>query len=293
MGNTILAHALFSCHQVDLDLDRFFSSTGDAHAIVDINSSELTALHLAEMPNPALTCVLEIVCTNWWEALRIKMSYSKWMQSTPGLENFSKFYSYHADSDSEQARLWQEFYQAVRDPAWPDCASPAEIAQLPVRIQQEINQLYTVPDLSAPVTTDRFVEWLCGTYHTNFSNLARHWSSVPVLELGQYLSGNHAALEHMCTDQLGWNWDADRSKKFFDQVLQVNQKYFAWLESIQTATDAVIAQQTVTESFDLWEQALILARACELTGTVPQSLNWDTNSCNTVENNVYLNKFKR
>ena len=293
MGNTILAHALFCCDQVDLDLDRFFSAVGDAHKIVSLNHSVLTAQHLAESPDPALECVLEITCTDWWEALRIKMSYSKWMQATPGLENFSKFYSYDTDSESEQARLWQEFYQSIRDPAWPDCASPADIASLPDRIQQEINQMYSVPDLSAPDTNDRFVEWLCNTYYTNFLNLARSWSQVPELELGQYLQGNHAALETLCCDRLGWHWDTQRSKRFFDQVLKVNQQYLSWLESIQAATAVVINHGTVTVPFDLWEQALILARACELTNTVPQTLNWNTNSCNTVENNVYLNKFKR
>lgn len=293
MGNTVLTHALFSCHQLDLDLDKFFSSTGNAHAIASLNTSELTALHLAEFPDPSLTCVLEVVCTGWWEVLRIKMSYSKWVLETPGLDNFSKFYSYKPEQNVEQSRLWQEFYSAVKDPDWPQCATPADIVSLPLWIQQEIKRLYTEPDLSAPVTLDRFVEWLTNAYHDNFLSLARYHESVPALELGQYIQGNHQPLVDMCRDQLGWTWDHDRSRAFFTKVLDVNSVYLDWLKSIQTATHAVLDQTNVHQEFAAWEQALIIAKACEHSGIDPQSLNWNTDSCNSVANNVYLKIFKR
>ncbi len=35
-------------------------------------------------------------------------------------------------------RVWQDFYQAIKDPAWPDCATPDLMAQLPPALQQEI-----------------------------------------------------------------------------------------------------------------------------------------------------------
>jgi hypothetical protein len=293
MGNTVLSHALFSCHQLDLDPDQFFSSTGDAHAVVALNRSELTAHHLAELPDPHLECVLEIVCTGWWEVLRIKMSYSKWMLSTPGLENFSKFYSYNPEQNSEQSKLWQEFYATIRDPAWPNCATPADIESLPLWIQQEIDRLYTAPDFSAPDTLDRFVEWLANTYYDNFLNLTQQHESVPALELGQYIQGDYQKLIDVCSNQLGWTWDHDRSRVFFTKVLKVNSEYLTWLESIQSATNAVLDYTRVDQAFAPWEQALIIAKACEHMGIAPHSLDWNTDSCNSVTNNVYLKIFKR
>ena len=48
MGNTVLAHILYSCNQVDLDLDTFFSDVADAHLINKYNDTALTSMHLDE-----------------------------------------------------------------------------------------------------------------------------------------------------------------------------------------------------------------------------------------------------
>jgi hypothetical protein len=37
---------------------------------------------------------------------------------------------------------WVEFYQQIRDPAWPDCATEDQFAQLPEHIQQECQQIF-------------------------------------------------------------------------------------------------------------------------------------------------------
>jgi hypothetical protein len=37
---------------------------------------------------------------------------------------------------------WQEFYQAIRDPAWPDCDQEHQYSQLPLHIQQECQQVH-------------------------------------------------------------------------------------------------------------------------------------------------------
>ena len=92
MGNTILAHTLFACNKVDLDLSKFFSTTGNAHAIWQINKSILRASHLIENPNPHWKCVLSVICEDWWKVLLIKFSYSKWMEEVPTINNYSKFF---------------------------------------------------------------------------------------------------------------------------------------------------------------------------------------------------------
>lgn len=293
MGNTILAHALFACGQVDLDLDRFFSDTGNSHAIRPLNRTELTAEHLLEFPNPDLTCVLKIACTDWWEVLRIKMSYSKWMLENPGLDNFSKFYSYKLDLDLEYLTLWQEFYQTVRDPGWPECNCPDHIKFLPTDIQKEINQLYTPPNFAEPDSSDQLVEWLSKTYYDSFLQKPSLLDTIPVLEIGQYLNGEYEKLINVCLSHLGWNWNHHRSKVFHDRVIKINLVYLAWLEEIKIATKSIINNRTIKTTFDLWEQALIIAKACQLLNQDPHTINWDNISCDTVENNLYLNKFTR
>ena len=58
MGNTVLAHVLYSCGQVELDLENFFSDTGNSHKISKLNQTELIAHHLIEFPNSDLKCIL-------------------------------------------------------------------------------------------------------------------------------------------------------------------------------------------------------------------------------------------
>ena len=51
MGNTVLAHVLFSSNQAKLDLDNFFSDTGNSHNISGVNTTKLRATHLIEFPD--------------------------------------------------------------------------------------------------------------------------------------------------------------------------------------------------------------------------------------------------
>jgi hypothetical protein len=291
MGNTILAHALFACGQVDLDLDKFFSATGNSHAIGPLNRTVLTAEHMIECPDPSLVCVLEITCADWWEVLRIKMSYSKWMLETPDLNNFSKFYSYRSDQAAE-TKLWQDFYQTVKDPSWPSCNCPEDIKTLPSAIQDEINQLYSVPRLQEPDTPARLVEWLSGIYYNIFLNPIRYHKRSPNLGLGQYIEGDYAQLINICNN-LGWDWDHAKGNQFYKKMININGQYLAWLEKIKTTVNLVVDKKAVVDTFDLWEQALIIAKACQAVAQHPSTLKWDTDSCNAVENNVYLDKFTR
>jgi hypothetical protein len=293
MGNTILAHALFACGQVDLDLDKFFSATGNSHIIGTLNFSQLTATHLLEYPNPDLACILQITCIGWWEVLRIKMSYSKWMLENPGLDNFSKFYSYKVDLVFQHLKLWQEFYQAIRDPSWPECDHPDHIKFLPTYIQKEINQSYTSPNFAKPNSSDQLVEWLSKTYYDSFLQESSLIDKVHVLELGQYINGEYEKLINVCQTYLGWDWDQGRSKIFHNKVLEVNSAYLNWLEKIKIAITSIINNHAVNDTFDLWEQSLIIAKTCQFLDQDPHTINWNNIGCNADENNLYLDKFTR
>ena len=37
---------------------------------------------------------------------------------------------------------WQNFYQEIKDPSWPDCDSEDEFWNLPKHIQEEIQQVF-------------------------------------------------------------------------------------------------------------------------------------------------------
>lgn len=91
MGNTILSHILYACDQIDPDLEKFFSSSGNAHSVSKYNNTNLVAMHLKEFPDNDVKCVLEVYCKDWDKLLRMKMSYSKWTQENPNLHNYKKF----------------------------------------------------------------------------------------------------------------------------------------------------------------------------------------------------------
>jgi hypothetical protein len=221
------------------------------------------------------------------------MSYSKFVLENPGLDNFLKFYSYKLDTESEHLKLWQEFYQAVRDPSWPECASPEHIKFLPTYIQTEISQSYTPPNFAAPYCAGQLVEWLSKTYYDNFSQEISILGATPVMELGQYINGEYEKLIDICQNKLGWKWNSSRSKMFHNRVIDVNSVYLLWLDSIKAATTSVINNSSVNKKFDLWEQALIIAKACQFLGQDPHIINWNDISCNADENNLYLTNFTR
>jgi hypothetical protein len=296
MGNTILAHALFACNQIDFDLDKFFSSTGDAHQIKNLNTTNLTAEHLIEYPNNDVQCVLEVHCQDWWEVLRLKLSYSKWTKTVPMLHNASDFYSFRVEADKKHQQLWQDFYKVYRDPAWPDCDSIDNVINLPANIQQEIKRVYLPPVLEAPATNDKFVEWLTECYYDQFCNLpVSNVKNTNILMLGNYIQGNYSELIEVCSQVLEWTWNVDRGIKFHDYVLQVNASYLDWLNKIKHATHLLINNNInqIDQQFELWEQAAILAMACRHVQISVNQLIWDTVGCVTDKSNVYLNIFTR
>ena len=290
MGNTILAHALFSCEQVELNLDTFFSSNGNSHAIQKNNKTNLTARHLVEYPDPALQCVMQVVCRGWWELLRLRMSYAKWFNQTPNLSNVLELYPHRVNLDKEQDVLWKDFYTIFKDPTWPDCGSINDISTLPVEVQQEIVQAYRAPEIAAPKSDSQMTEWLATTYYDGLCNATEsipHSSRVLLLE--DYIQGNSDALIDVCENILGWRWNYDRSCQFYNKMLLVNQEYLDWLDQIKTA----VSGQKACRELAHWEQALVIAKWCFDEGKHPSLLNWNNVGCNTFVNNLYLNLLLR
>ena len=292
MGNTILAHALYACHQVDLDLDNFFSNNGNAHAISIYNRTNLTAHHLIEYPNNNLVCVLQIKCFGWDELLRLKMSYSKWFNDVPTFENYKKFnFLYNCNTDT--LMLWNDFYQNFKDPSWPECATPDDVAYLPETIQNEIRNNYQTPHLE-PRTPSLFVEWLTTLYYDDFVNQPINAiKGAPILKLNDYLSNNLTELIEVCGYHLNWSWDQTRSQQFYTKMINNNLTYLHWLENIKSAVDSLIQQIDITFKFELWEQALIIAKCCQISNLNPKQLNWINDCCFIDKTNVYLTQFSR
>jgi hypothetical protein len=296
MGHTILAHALFACNQYNFNLDNFFSITGDAHQIKNLNTTILTVKHLIEYPDNDAQCILEVQCREWWEVFRLKMSYSKWRKTVPILSNASDFYSFQIDADKKQQKLWQDFYKAYQDPSWPDCDCIDDVVNLPINIQQEIKRVYLPPVLEAPTTNDKFVEWLSECYYDQFCNPpVSNFKNTNILMLGNYIQGNYLELIEVCSRVLGWTWDTDRGIKFHAYVLQANAPYLDWLKKIKHATHLLInnSANQIVDQFELWEQAIILAMACRHVQISVNQLLWNTVGCTTAKNNVYLNIFTR
>lgn len=292
MGNTILAHALYACRQTDLDLNNFFSKTGNAHAVPVYNRTNLTAHHLFEFPNNKLVCVLQIKCFDWDEMLRIKMSYSKWANDVPTPKNFKKFnFVYKHNHDT--LNLWKDFYQNFKDPSWPECATPDDVVYLPESIQAEIQNNYQTAQTTVQ-PPEMFVEWLTILYYDSFVNQpCNNIESVPILTLNNYLNNNLDVLIEMCSQKFNWKWDQTRSQEFYKKMLDTNSIYLTWLTQIKSTVTSVINQDNVTDQFDLWEQALIIAKCCHLSNLDPRQLNWTNNGCLSSKTNIYLTQFSR
>jgi hypothetical protein len=97
MGKSLLAHILYSCHKINFNIDNFFSSDGNAHAVGQLNNTNLIAQHYTFnydtlKHNNDLTCLIEIIPDGLYNILRLKMSYSKWDKDYPTIDNFSKFF---------------------------------------------------------------------------------------------------------------------------------------------------------------------------------------------------------
>lgn len=268
MGNTILAHALYACSQVDLDLNTFFSDTGNAHSVP--KNKQLTAKHLKEFPDNSVVCVLELVCNNWDKILRFKMGYSKWVGAVPTHENLEKFFK--KINLPEPDKLWDDDYNVLKGSDWPSNPGYHRRHTLPPFVLREMES-----SLSQLNLEQVFLEKLLISYYDLLNQKESATLCNRELSLENYLDGNYTILKLLCEDQLGWHWDNKKDAVFFQKVHEVNSEYFIWLKRIK---DAVLAIEF--DNFEPWEQALIAAKACK-------DLNLDVRGRNIVLDKLFKN----
>lgn len=284
MGNTILAHVLYSCGKAELDLENFFSGSGNAHNISKVNHTELTAGHLIENPDSTAQCILQIRSDEWFYVLQHRMSYYKWYNDVPTLLNWDKFFKRKIKIDDD----WTEYYNAVRELDWPECKSFDEIDMLPEFMQQEIRNTYQSPKSTLTTESD-LLEFLTQTYFDILNQPYYTAFDAPVYNLSNYFVKNTQELENI-SNHVGWNWDQHRSNNFHSAMLQANKDHLSWLEKIKKVHNDVCNSIQVSVKLETWEKALVIAKVCKTQNYTPRQLNWQTNNCFLDQNNVTLIK---
>lgn len=290
MGNTILAHTLFSCERIDLDLENFFSPLGDSHRARQFNDQTLVAHHWLEFPTNDLIPVLTINASGWFLLLQYKMSYSKWHKQFPNLENWHLFFENKIRFNEQQD--WQEFYNNLKDPSWPSCVSQDSVSQLPQYIQHEISNHYNKAKLDI-ITDQDLLEFLSITYYDLMC-----WSNIDItvngaiLELEDYLNYDIVTLQNLA-GFLGWKWNESLSEKFFNRVLEVNDNYLTWLKKIKTYYFMTVSQNICSLHLEIWEQAWLIAKICQTHNLDIISLPWNQLGCGKKNsNNELINLLK-
>jgi len=254
-GNTILAHILFACNKVET-FDNIASPTighGNAHYIHRYNTTNLFAAHYNETYFDECNIVLEIKTHDWTELLRTKLSYDKWFQTYPTVDNYKKFFNLNFTAFDEE---WTEFYNNYKDPSWPDCKSYNDIDSLPQYMQDEIKQVYT-PAVNE-VNQSNFIELLQTSYAERLK-YCKETCNVPlngsiIYELGEYyFEGNFDKLKEV-SKILNWSWDNTRSNDFYSWVLSQNKRYLIWLDHMEKQCYS----NTIDSTLD-WEIAYLHA----------------------------------
>ena len=277
MGNTLCAHIMYSCSQCDLDLDNFFSSTGDAHAIrKKWSRSILQPHHMSEQPEliPADgSCILEIKTSLWFKLLEIKMGYRKFILSTPTIDNVLSFFQFEKQSIDEK-KLWTEFYTSIKDPSWPNCESLSEVVNLPLHIRKEIYDVYRPPTIG--IVNDNFLNLLTIVYYDLIGSIDHtpNFGGETYL-LDNYFNNDLSTVKKQIQDKLGWQWDDQKSDFFCNRAIKANQKYLDWLERIKLLYKETIDNTVVQVDLESWEKSLLLAKICLHYKVHPNSIPWD------------------
>ena len=275
MGNTVLAHVLYASSCIDMDLDRFFSVTGNAHRIKSFNNTELTAEHLLEFPNPNLTCVLTLVSTGWEELLRHKMSYCKWYETEPNLNNYQIFFQNHYQIHRDC--IWSDFYTNVKDPSWPRCESYDKIYQLPEYIQHEIKSTWVEPKFEI-VNDVQLVEFLTISYYDTLLKASQPHAQTNIYDIGCYLSGNFDHLIKLSKD-MSWQWDQQKSQDFYHAMIKSNQSYLDWLNLFKQKYKKILETKDLDWSLSVWEFSFMLAKILFDLGKNPRTIKWQNLYC--------------
>lgn len=284
MGNTILAHVLFSCNQVNLNLDKFFSVTGHSHNINHYNKTNFTAKHLKELPDDTVKCILQLQSDGWFRVLQYKLSYCKWFNDVPKISNWNMFFNFVADADDN----WETFYSNIKDETWPECNSIKDITLLPEYIQEEIKQNYQIPVHEISNET-QLVEFLTLSYFDSLSLIPSEPFDAPVYRLSEYFDYKIDPLVQI-SKILNWHWDEQLSKQFYNKMLEVNARYLSWLDTIKQYHDHIINGIQCPVNLDLWEKALVIAKSCQTLSIDPRSLKWQDSGCFLEHDNAILVK---
>jgi hypothetical protein len=136
--------------------------------------------------------------------------------------------------------IWQEYYLAIKDPNWPDCASADDLDQLSQDIQSAVrsdpryNDYYSESDLeslrrlqSIPSTAEEDIANTqeCIDTVSNTDTKIIH-SFIPKWHVGEYRLNFHGAsniapIEIIDFGRDGRHYDILTAQKFVDQVLSI------------------------------------------------------------------------
>ena len=279
MGNTIFTHVMYACNKVDLHLDSFFSSTGDAHRIrSNYLYDKLIPIHIIEEPELVPTnscCIIEVKASLWYKLLEIKMGYSKFLGKTPNFTNVLDFFAINKQQ-IDHKKMWQELYQNFKDPSWPICNTYNDVQLLATNIQTEIYKNYKTPEIG--ITNNNWISLLTFAYYDVLLSSKNHQSMFggDIFLLDDYFSSKIDVIKNQITCYLGWVWDDQKSAIFQQHVLKNNQVYVDWLDNLKELFSKTVDKQLVQITIDPWEKALLIAMFCAQYNKDPRELPWDT-----------------
>ena len=263
MGSTLLAHALFSCGQLDINLDKFFGDTGHAHAVGRNKIRPLMAKHAIEdgLDNDQ-SVILEVKTSGFYTLLSRKMAYNKWIGFEPTIDNLDHFFEYEPQCDFEQH--WEIFYKNWAPRDWP---------QIPYEARYELFEedrldaekrfaiaMSNIPTELSDLTPLQKFQFLVETWFGEFEvEHSQHFSGSKLYNLKDYLNGDYRILKEVVTTHLGWDWDDDKSNAFYQASMQVNKVYIDWLKRMMFYYEEYIRKDVLPNDLLFWEQAALLA----------------------------------
>jgi len=272
MGNALLAHVLYSCNQVDINFNEFFSITGNSHSISAINNSVLDALHLSMHPEHKHMCLLNFKSDNFYELLRIKMSYSKWQGEYPTIYNYANFFNNVVETNNND--LWNDFYNNIKDKTWPICNSFSDIYALPKFIQEEIIATYKQPLVTINDSAS-LLQFLTLSYCDLFK-VSETVKCDNEYSMSSYFNNDMKNIPNLVKQYLGWDFNYSRSNVFYKHVIRANSKHLNWFEKILKLYKEITTVSHVDVSeFAEWEKAIVIAKVYEQNNLHPSSIKWN------------------
>jgi hypothetical protein len=222
----------------------------------------------------ASQCIIEVQTSSWYKMIELKMAYNKYHGREPRCDNVLEFYPLDIQSvDHDQQ--WQNFYDNVKDPSWPDCPTFGHVDQLPIAIQEEIRLYYQAPTNS--VTNDNWINLLTIAYYDQLKSCVNHRShhGGAVFLLDDYFANNLDVCKNAVQQVFGWTWNDEKSNKFWCQAMQANHAYIEWFDRMRTIVESTICGTYMTLDLQEWEKSLVLAQICMQSNIDPKFLPWD------------------